>query len=132
MDIDIDYSFHIKHYKSDDIYLITSPRFYFAPDIQYWPLDGVGSYLCQLLLDSGKKYIALYMYHTEDGNDEEQVGKVLDFIKNNGQNSNEPVLTFAQCISCNRIGTVGENFENFNFILMFHGDVTNKCHDCTY
>ena len=72
------------------------------------------------------------MYHTEDGNAEEHVNEILDFIKSNAQKSEQPVLTFAQCVSCNRIGTIGENFENFNFIIMFHGDATHKCHDCTY
>lgn len=130
--MDVDFSFHTKHYITDDIYLITAPRMYFSPCIEHWFLDELGEHLCQMQLDSGKKYIAMYMYHTEDGDDEEHVNTVMDCIKNNAEKSTLPALTFAQCVSCNRIGTVGEIFENFNFICMFHGDVTNKCHDCTY
>ena len=130
--MDIDYTFHTNQYKTDDICLITAPRFYFAPSIETWYLDGVGDHLCKELLHSDKKYIALYMYHTEDGSDDEHVNKVLDFIKNHAKNSTEPFLTFSQCVSCNRIGTVGECFENFNFIIMLYGEATNKCHDCTF
>lgn len=128
--MDIDCSFHINQYKTDDICLITAPRFYFVPDIFDWDLTCVGEHIRRMLCGSGKKYIVLYMYHTEDGNNDEHVNKVLDFMKNNGESSDEPVITFAQCVSCNRIATLGQLFDNFNFIPFYLGDVSKKCYDC--
>ena len=121
----------IQHYKDENVYLIVAPRFYFTPDIGFWYMTDVGEYICEFLTKEPDKHIGIYMYHTEDGDDQAHVSKILEYMTKYGKDDTEPVFTFTQCLTCNRIGSVGD-VKDFNSILMFSSDCTKRCHACEF
>lgn len=127
--MDIDCSNDIQHYKDKNVHLIVAPRYYFTPDIGFWYLTDVGDHIAELLINDGAKYIGIYMYHTEDGDDQANISKILEYMVKYGEDNKEPVFTFAQCLTCNKVGSVGY-IKNFNNIEMFSSDCTRKCDNC--
>ena len=135
---------NVKHYASEDTYLIVIPRYYFGNQIAFWQDTEVGKYYHELLSQRTQKHKGIYIYHTEDGDAEPNISQILKFIQGpkktllTSQNFEfihkieEPLFTFAQCFTCNRVATVASQPFDFNFILMLCGNCTKYCHDCYF
>ena len=120
---------NVKHYASADIYLVVIPRYYFGNQIGCWQDTEVGQYYYELLTQREQKHKGIYIYHTEDGDAEPNISQILKFMK---QTMKEPLITFTQCFTCNRVATVTSKPFDFNFILMLCGNCTKYCHDCYF
>ena len=115
----------LKHWIEESAYLITIPKYYFKDDIKYWGISPLGQYINDILINSPKWELGIYIFDTENEDVYENVSKIFEFMLENDEDLCT-IYTFSQCPSCKEIGTLSEKFTNFNFIS------EEKCEHCTY
>ena len=115
----------LKHWIEQSAYLITIPKYYFKYDIKYWSISPLGQYINEILINSPKWELGIYIFDTENGDVHENVSKIFEFMLENDEDLCT-IYTFSQCPSCKEIGTLSEKLTNFNFIS------EEKCEHCTY
>lgn len=117
---------NIKYYKIYDIYLAVAHIFNFD-SLEYWDSNEVGDSIIEHLLARPEKYIGIYIYHTEDGDNINYVAEVLECMN---EDENDLMMTFTQCFTCHKIGCIGQSETNLNEIIMFGDSCTPYCNEC--
>ena len=105
----------LKHWIEEFAYLITIPQYYFKDDITYWGISPLGQYINDILINSPKWELGIYIFDIKNGDVHENVSKIFEFMLENDEDLCT-IYTFSQCPSCKEIGTLSEKFTNFNFI----------------
>ena len=89
----------LKHWIEQSAYLITIPKFYFKYDIKYWSISPLGQYINEILINSPKWELGIYIFDTENGDVHENVSKIFEFMLENDEDLCT-IYTFSQCPSC--------------------------------
>ena len=70
----------LKHWIEESAYLITIPKYYFKDDIKYWGISPLGQYINDILIDSPKWELGIYIFDTENEDVPENVSKIFEFM----------------------------------------------------
>ena len=106
----------VSHCVSEFSYLITVPKYYFNENIEFWGFSKLGFYYNDLLIDSPQDKLSMYIFNTEDGDSQENISKIMNFIEYNQEDPDDRIYSFTQCAKCNQIGSIRQKFIDFNFI----------------
>ena len=58
----------------------------------------------------------MYIFNTKDGDSQENISKIMNFIEYNQEDPDDRIYSFTQCAKCNQIGSIRQKFMDFNFI----------------
>ena len=73
----------LKHWIEQSAYLITIPKYYFKYDIKYWSISPLGQYINEILINSPKWELGIYIFDTENGDVHENVSRIFEFMLEN-------------------------------------------------